>query len=143
MVQIRCRMQEVQSTLPLGMIIRGRYVVERVLGRGSCGAVYLVRDTRENQKLFALKEVINPGRKDRYRFGFDPIALRRLEHPALPRIYTLFNSNKQERAYILAEYIEGPNLEKVRLEQPAKRFSLPEALTLMTPIMEAVVYLHS
>src|SRR5438105_3287267 len=106
-------MQEVQSTLPLGMIIRGQYVIERVLGRGSCGAVYVVRDVRGNQNLFALKEVINPGRKDGYGFSFDPAVLRRLEHPALPCIYAVFNTNKQDRAYILAEYIEGPNLEKV------------------------------
>jgi len=136
-------MQEVQSTLPLGTIIRGRYIVEEVLGSGTCGAVYLVRDTREKQNLFALKEVINPGRRDGYLYTFDPVVLGRLEHPALPHVYTMFNTHKQNRAYILMEYIEGPNLEVVRLKQPAKCFSLPQVMTFMTPIADAVIYLHS
>jgi len=137
------KMQELQSTLPLGTIIRERYIVEEVLGSGTCGAVYLVRDAREKQNLFALKEVINPGRRDRYLYTFDPMVLEQLEHPALPRVYTVFNTHKQNRAYILMEYIEGPNLEVVRLKQPAKCFSLPQVMTFMTPIADAVIYLHS
>ncbi len=137
------KMPEMQSTLPLGTIIRGLYIVEEVLGSSTCGAVYLVRDAREKQNLFALKEMINPGRRDRYLYTFDPVVLEQLEHPALPRVYTVFNTHKQNRAYILMEYIKGPNLEIVRLKQPAKCFSLPQVMTFMAPIADAVIYLHS
>ncbi len=44
-------------TLPIGTILRDRYVVEELLGKGGFGAVYLVRDLRVRQNLFAIKEI--------------------------------------------------------------------------------------
>ena len=134
-------MQDTQSTFTPGTIIRGRYVVEDLLGKGKFGAVYLVRDVRDDQKLFTLKEVIYPGRKELHRSIFDSMMLRRLHHPALPRVNNVFN--RHDRLYILAGYIEGPNLEIAQQLEPEKRFSLPEVMTLMAPIMDAVTYLHS
>ncbi len=65
-------MQEVQTTLPMGSILRERYVVEGLLGKGGFGAVYLVKDIRVQGNLYALKEAINPQRRDRERFVCDP-----------------------------------------------------------------------
>ncbi len=50
---MRCRVQEVQTTLPIGTIIRERYIVEDLLGKGGFGAVYLLRDQRVKGNLFA------------------------------------------------------------------------------------------
>ncbi len=50
-------MQDIQMTLPIGTILRDRYVVEELLGKGGFGAVYLVRDLRVRQNLFAIKEI--------------------------------------------------------------------------------------
>ncbi len=136
-------MQEVQAILPLGSIVRDRYVVEDWLGKGGFGAVYLVRDLRVKHNLFALKEVIDPDRKERSRFLFEAELLKRLDHHALARVYRVFDDDTQHRAYMLMDYIEGPNLETLRQQQPDKRFSFPQVLTLMAPIMEAVDYLHS
>ncbi len=130
-----------QSTFAPGTIIRGRYVVEDLLGKGKFGAVYLVRDVHDDQKLFTLKEVIYPSRKELRRSIFDSTMLRRLHHPALPHVNNVFN--RHNRLYILAGYIEGPNLEIAQQLEPEKRFSLPEVMTLMAPIMDAVTYLHS
>src|SRR5258708_13799531 len=101
---MRCRVQDTQSTFTPGTIIRGRYVVEDLLGKGKFGAVYLVRDVRDDQKLFTLKEVIYPGRKELNRSIFDPMMLRRLHHPPLPCEDNIFN--RHDRIYILAGYIE-------------------------------------
>jgi eukaryotic-like serine/threonine-protein kinase len=51
--------QDIQMTLPIGTILRNRYVVEELLGKGGFGAVYLVRDLRVRQNLFAIKELID------------------------------------------------------------------------------------
>lgn len=135
-------MQEVQSTLPIGTVVRDRYIVEDLLGKGGFGAVYLVRDQRVHHNLFALKEVADPNKRERARFVFEADVLRRLDHPALPRVYYVFEDPKNDRAYMLMDYIEGPNLEKLRQLQPNKRFSVQHVLTIMGPIMNAVGYLH-
>src|SRR5258708_11609290 len=136
-------MQEMHTTLQPGMTIRKRYVVEDVLGQRSFGTVYLARDQRNNQKLFVLKEVPKPGWKDRYQAAFESITFRRPDHPALPHVYRVFNDNRLDRAFMLMDYIEGPNLEILRQRQPEQRFSLNQVMTLIAPIMDAVTHLHS
>ncbi len=135
-------MQDIQSTFPVGTIIRRQYAVVDLLGKGAFGAVYLVRDERNHQNRFVLKEVMHAVHKERHRFPFDAAMLRRLKHLALPRIYQVFHSDKHDRSYILMDYIEGRNLETVQQGLPQKCVSLPEAMTLMSPIMDAVSYLQ-
>jgi serine/threonine protein kinase len=132
--------------LPKGVTIRGpagdRYVIEGLLGTGGVGAVYLVRDRRVKENLFALKEVIDPDKRDRERFVFEGEVLKRLDHQALPRVYRVFEHDKLKRVYMLMDFIAGKNLETLRQEQPERRFSLPLALTLMAPVVDALIYLH-
>src|SRR5690348_3543216 len=135
-------MQDVREALPTGSVIHNRYVVEKVLGRGGFSAVYLVRDQRVRQNLFALKEVIDPQKRERERFRFEAEVLRRVDHPSLPRVYRVFEDEANNRAYILMDYIEGPNLEVLRRQQEEKRFSVQQVLSIMGPIMNAVAYLH-
>ena len=139
-------MLQEQITLPDGFTIRdssgGRYVIEGLLGQGRVGAVYLVRDWHAKQRLFALKEVINPNKQDRERFMFEAEILKRLDHRALPRVYRIFEHGKLRRVYMLMDYIKGKNLETLRKEQPEQCFSLPLVLALMTPIVDALIYLH-
>lgn len=135
-------MQELRETLPIGSIIAGRYQIERLLGRGGFGAVYLVRDQRVRNNVFALKEVIDPNKRERDRFTFEAELLKRVDHPSLPRVYRVFEDDVHDRAYMLMDYIEGSNLEKLRVQQPNKQFSVQRVLTIMGPIMDAVSYLH-
>ncbi len=136
-------MQEIETTLPIGSVVGGRYRVEKLLGKGGFGAVYQVRDQRVQQNIFALKEVIDPNRKERKRFVFEADLLRRLDHPALPRVYHVFEDDKNDRAYMLMDYVEGSSLELLRQRQPGKRFSVQQMLGIMGPIMDAVSYLHN
>ncbi len=135
-------MQSVQTILSDGSIVQGRYVVEELLGKGGFGAVYLVRDQRVRGNRFALKEVIDPNKKERLRFTFEGEVLKRLDHHGLPRVYRAFDDDKRYRAYILMDYIEGPNLETLRQMQPQKRFPLTQVMSFMQPIVEALSYLH-
>jgi eukaryotic-like serine/threonine-protein kinase len=135
-----------QILLPGGITVRDpsgdRYVIEGLLGRGRSGAVYLVKDRRLRQNLFALKEVIDPNKRDRERFIFEGEILKRLDHRALPRVYRVFEHEKLKRVYLLMDYIKGRNLETLRNEQPERRFALALVLVLLTPIVDALIYLH-
>jgi serine/threonine protein kinase len=143
---MRCSVLQEQTILPVGATIPhpagDRYVIERLLGRGGFGAVYLVRDRHVKQRLFALKEVIDPSRRDHERFIFEAEVLKRLNHRALPHVYQVFAYEKLKRVYMLMDYIEGQDLEVLLHEQPGKCFSLPLVLALMTPIVDALIYLH-
>lgn len=131
-----------QTTLPVRSIIQDRYVVKDLLGKGGFGAVYLVRDRRIKGNLYALKEAIDPDRDQLARFTFEGEVLKRLDHPALPRVYRTFQDDKHVRAYILMDYIEGPNLEVLRHKQLENRFPLSQAMHILAPIFDAVGYLH-
>src|SRR5438128_12039174 len=134
--------QNVQNVLPVGSVVQNRYIVEALLGRGGFSAVYRVRDLRVKGNTFALKEVIDPSKQEQDRFQFEGEVLKRLDHPGLPRVYRVFEDEQNHRAYMLMDYIEGPNLETLRQLQPGKRFSLSQVMTIMGPIVSAVGFLH-
>ena len=139
-------MLQEQMTLPVGATIQHpdgeRYVIESLLGKGGFGAVYLVRDRRIKERLFALKEVIDPSRRDREHFIFESEMLKRLNHRALPHVYQAFEYEKLKRVYMLMDYIEGRNLDVLLGEQPERYFSFSLVLAIMKPIVDALIYLH-
>ena len=136
-------MQKLYTPLQPGTKIRGRYVVEDILGNRRFGSVYLVSDQRNNQKQFVLKEMPDPGWKDRFSISFGSKWFKRLENPALPHIYQIFNDGRNNRAFMLVDYIEGLNLEILQQGRPERRFPLIQVVSLIAPIMNAVTHLHS
>ncbi|HLZ55840.1 MAG TPA: serine/threonine-protein kinase [Ktedonosporobacter sp.] len=135
-------MQQLQTILPIGSVVQERYSIEALLGKGGFGAVYLVRDQRFQNNLFALKEVIDPNKQDRTRFTFECDVLKRMDHPALPRVYGTFDDDKNIRCYLLMDYVDGPNLDTLRNRHVEKRLSLAQVMRIMAPIVDAVSYLH-
>jgi serine/threonine protein kinase len=135
-----------QMTLPRGFTIRDpagtRYTIEGILGKGGSSAVYRVRERSGSEQVLALKEVIDPDRRQREHFIFEWEVLKRLDHPALPKVFAVFEHQKLRRVYILMSYVKGFDLERLRTWQPNKRFSLSMALALMSPVVAAVSYLH-
>ncbi|GCE20982.1 serine/threonine protein kinase [Dictyobacter kobayashii] len=136
-------MQGAYTHLLVGNTVLDRYIIEDQLGQGGFGAVYKVRDQQDIDKVFALKEVAITNQIERNLFTFESEVLKRLRHPALPRIYYSFENEQTSRAYMLMDYIEGPNLENLRQQRTMKRFAATEAITLLTPIAQAIHYLHS
>lgn len=140
-------MQQEPFILPKQVIVRdpqgNGYVIEGVLGKGEYGAVYLVRERGKTHDVFALKEVIDPDKNARERFAFEGEVLKRLHHPALPRVHRVFENDRLLRVYLLMDYIHGQNLEDLRAKQPGQRFPLPLVLALMAPVADALQYLHA
>ncbi len=134
-------MQDVRPFRLTGDMIQDRFVVEQSLGKGGFSAVYLVRDQQDGGKKYALKELINPDKQERNKFAFECEVLQRLEHPALPHVYRI--PGNDDRTVMFMDYVEGPNLEALRQQQPDKRFPLAQVLTLIAPIVDGVSYLHS
>jgi serine/threonine protein kinase len=135
-------MHRTNETLSPGAIVGDHYLVVDVIGKGGFSAVYLVQDQQQEEKFFALKEVIAAHKEARERFAFECTLLERLIHPSLPRVYNVFNDEEHNRLYMLMDYVEGPNLEVLRRVQHGRRFSLPIVTAILTPVVDAITYLH-
>lgn len=139
-------MQQGQMTLPTGVTVRdpdgGHYVIEAVLSKEQTGAVYLVRQKAEPQKRFSLKEIITPTERERKHFLLEGQLLRNLNHPSLPRVYRSFEHDSLKRVYLLMDYVQGQSLDVLRVQHAGQRLPLPLLLTLLSPIVDALVYLH-
>ena len=140
-------MQQEQLILPPGTTVRdpngNHYMIADLLGKGGFGAVYLVRDRHVEHRFFALKEIIDPSEYDRDRFASEAEILKRLHHKALPRVYHVFENEKLRRVYMLMDYVQGRDLEVLLAEQPGQRFTLPLILTIMAPVVDALMYMHN
>src|SRR6266700_936397 len=99
-IVLRDSMQQVTGILSSGIIVQDRYAVEELLGRGGFGAVYRVRDQEVSGQLFALKEIADPSRQGRNRLIHEWKLLQQLHHPALPRVYRVFDSEQGDLAYL-------------------------------------------
>jgi serine/threonine protein kinase len=135
-------MKREQPVLPNGTTLRGRYEIFGILGKGGFSIVYKVKDLQNEGKLFALKAVTHPNKQERKRFITESEILKQLDHPALPKVYDVFDDEEEHRACLVMNYVEGTNLEKLRRQQPEMRFSQVQVLRIMAPIMDAVAYLH-
>ncbi len=133
-------------TLPIGVTVRDptgdHYVIEAVLGREQTGALYVVKRKFGSQRHFSLKEIITPTERERKHFLFEGELLKQLDHPALPRVYRIFEHDSLKRVYLLMDYIQGQNLEALRQQNPDLRLPLPLVLTLLAPVVDALMYLH-
>jgi hypothetical protein len=99
---------ELAVVLPIERTIAGKYRLDREVGRGGMGAVYLASDERLNRtvavkvmtgRLFGNSSAVR-------RFYREAQASARLEHPNIVRIYD-FGELAGEGAYLVLEYIAG------------------------------------
>ncbi|MBT8486599.1 MAG: protein kinase, partial [Phycisphaerae bacterium] len=88
------------------------YALDRLIGRGGGGVVYLARDTRLDRPV-ALKFLHDARRADLERFRREARFTARLNDPAIVQIYELGDVDGQ--AYITMQYVDGGNLADVEL----------------------------
>ncbi len=91
-----------------GDILFGKYRVERLLGKGGSGFVYLCTNIELGNK-WALKYVPSAGSTVRYPAEVE--ILKKLYHVSLPRIVDVFSD--EEGLYIVESNIEGTDLESL------------------------------
>ncbi|MBK6689264.1 MAG: protein kinase [Deltaproteobacteria bacterium] len=115
------------------------FEIERLLGRGGMGEIYLAEDTQLHRKV-ALK-VIAPGLLDapeaQERFLVEARATARFNHPHVVTIHSV--GRYRGRPYLALEYVEGETL-RARLDRGP--VPLTEALQLARAITAALVEAH-
>ena len=130
------------ETLPAGTILNGRYRIERTLGSGGFGHVYLGVDLKTKQQ-FAIKEYLVTGSHGQEQLKHEVHVLGQLHHPNLPAFQEAFD--ERGRYYVVLSYIEGNDLtdyiRAVRLRN--ETVPLRQILTWILTICDAVRFLHN
>ncbi len=94
-----------------GQVVLGRYTVEREIGRGGMGAVYVARDAKLGEKV-ALKVISSVYAGDpedaRDRFRHEVQAARMVSHPNVIRIHDLGEDGPL--LFLSMEYVDGETL---------------------------------
>lgn len=126
--------------LPAGTTLKNNsYRIQRLLGQGSFGAVYLADDLIMNQPC-AIKESFDNSPGAQAQFEVEARILANLSHSHLPRVTDNFIEPANGLQYLVMEYVEGQDLGEL-LEQHGP---LPEdkVLAWMDQVLDAVAYLH-
>jgi len=130
------------ETIPPGTILNGHYRVERVLGSGGFGHVYLGVDLAANQQ-YALKEYLVSGASAQEQLKHEATVLSHLRHAHLPAFQDAFT--ERGRYYIVLNYIEGNDLTDL-IHGTRKRNEVVPVTQIMNwllAICDAVMFLHA
>src|SRR5215813_14151108 len=95
------------ETVPSGTVLHGRYRIERVLGSGGFGHVYLAIDLTSSQH-YAVKEYLVTGTSGQEQLQHEASVLSHLHHSNLPAFQDAFT--ERGHYYIVLNYIEGNDL---------------------------------
>jgi eukaryotic-like serine/threonine-protein kinase len=117
----------------------GPFKIERELGRGGMGEVYLARDTRLDRPVAikALPAHLAQDEDRLARFQREAKVLASLNHPGIGAIYGLEEANGHQ--YLILEFVQGETLADRLAKGP---ISVDEALALARQIAEALEAAH-
>ncbi len=118
----------------------GSFRIERELGRGGAGVVYLAHDTKLDRQV-AIKSLppeVKDNPKALSRFTREARVLASLNHPNIAAIHEELEE-AEGAVYLVLEYIPGQTLAERIGKGPLK---LEEALTIALQIAEAVAVAH-
>jgi class 3 adenylate cyclase/predicted ATPase len=118
----------------------GRYQVQRALGSGGFGTVFLGHDAQLDRPV-AIK-VLYPGSGGPQAEAERPLEearrLARLRHPG---IVTVHDVGVQEgRVYIVSDYLEGPDLDQWRRDSSP---TWPDAVRITAAVADALAHAHT
>ncbi len=125
--------------------VLGRYQIEKPLGKGAMGVVYLGKDSKLD-RLVAIKTLplsqefeSQELQEATIRFFREASAAGRLTHPHIVTIYEA--GEEQDLAYISMEFFKGGNL--VPYTKPDNLLPIPTVVEIVILVAEALDYAHS
>lgn len=120
-------------------IIASTYQIEKEIGSGGGGVVYLANHLRLNKKvvLKADKRTIVKTKPEVLRQEVD--VLKHLSHTYIPQVYDFFVEDGI--VYTVMDYIEGESFDKPL--KRGERFSQVQVISWACQLLEALVYLHT
>jgi serine/threonine protein kinase len=132
----------VASGLGVGMTINGRYLIEKELGRGGIGIVYLARDQQLLSKRVVVKILLEESQQNewvRRKFQQEIEALTRVEHPGIVGVLDA-GALPDGKPFLVMQYVEGVPLRSIMRVEGVE---LERAASLMQQIGRALSAAHA
>jgi serine/threonine protein kinase len=147
------------NTLPVGFAL-AEFRIERVLGEGGFGIVYLALDTQLGRHV-AIKEympaslasrktdlsvtISSPRHRETFDLGLrsfvkEAITLARFDHPALLKVFRFWE--ERGTAYMVMPYLEGQTLKQFlreRTDPPSEAW----LRAMLDPVLDGLEHLHA
>jgi serine/threonine protein kinase len=119
----------------------GNYRIVEYVGSGGFGSVFKAEDINSPGRLVAIKELHKKHTRSaviKQRFFQEALAMARLDHPNLPRLYTFGEDNGSY--YLVMEFVSGSPLN----EELEDKGPIPQdrAVAIITQVLDAVGYAH-
>ncbi|HKV38031.1 MAG TPA: serine/threonine-protein kinase, partial [Blastocatellia bacterium] len=118
----------------------GNYRIVDYVGSGGFGSVFKAEDVNSPGRFVAIKELHKKHTRSaviKQRFFQEALAMARLDHPNLPRLYTFGEDNGSY--YLVMEFVSGSPLG----EEIARGSIVPDrAVAIISQVLEAVGYAH-
>ncbi|PSB15274.1 serine/threonine protein kinase [Phormidesmis priestleyi ULC007] len=137
-----------KAEIEIGTIIKNRYQIQGVLGRGGFGRTYLASNIERCGELCVLKvflptdtdqEAIQRSRK---LFEREARVLYKINHPQVPTFLAWFE--EAERLFIVQEYIDGKTYFRLLKERQKQDnlFSESEVIQWLKDLLPVLAHLH-
>ncbi len=122
-----------------GATLQERYKIDKQIGQGGMGAVYVGTDVRFGSTV-AIKETLCMDANFRKAIEREARLLNSLKHNALPRVSDHFE--EQDSQFLVMEYIAGKDLCCV-MDDEGKPFGADQVLSWADQLLDALDYLHT
>ena len=125
----------------VGTTIDQKYLIERVLGHGGMGKVYLARDLTLHNRPVVIKVLLEASVKDDYvvrKFRQEVEALARIDHPGVVSVLGA-GELPDGKPYIVMQYVNGMTL---RSQIPVEGMDLERAAQIVKQIGAALEHVH-
>ncbi|HNY83245.1 MAG TPA: serine/threonine-protein kinase [Anaerolineaceae bacterium] len=133
----------------LGTVLHERYQIEKIIGQGGYGCIYLAEDTRLAGRKCAVKQVsydptlpVDILTEFREQFMREATVLARLDHPNLPKVSDFFSFKDTD--FLVMDYVPGEDLRALiaKAESDKRFLRESEVINWALQIGDALAYLH-
>ncbi|MEQ1643746.1 MAG: serine/threonine-protein kinase [Pyrinomonadaceae bacterium] len=122
-----------------GTTLQQRYKIDKQIGQGGMGAVYVATDVRFGSTV-AIKETLCMDDNFRKAIEREARLLNSLKHTALPRVSDHFEES--DGMFLVMEYIPGDDIAAM-LEGRSEPFPVDQVLKWADQLLDALDYLHT